>query len=171
MSRGFLTKPEKTMTKEKTILEWLEELPDGYRELALKNYDPEFCDTGINIFDLADAVMWGFSWSASPEGFEFWKAVFVWGWTQGELPPLSEGEEMKEERLVTRNEIGKLILIRFKDRIEEVVVRSVSPNGKFMKVNIGHEIIWLDIGDHPIWDILPDTRRVRDLCGLPEEGK
>ena len=50
------------MAKEKTIREWLEELPDGYRERALKNYDPEFCDTGIPIIDLADAVI-ARSWS------------------------------------------------------------------------------------------------------------
>src|SRR5690625_1832654 len=202
------------MTKEKTILEWLEELPDGYRELALKNYGPEFCDTAVNIIDLSHAVMWGFSWEDTPEGQVFWDAVWgcaigkgelpplpeggnmnkerlgtrnkigklilllqkdrnedvVWGGAivKGELPPVPEVGKMSKESLVTRDEIGKLILIRLKGRIEEVVVRSVSPNGKFMKVNIGHESVWLDIGNYPICDILPEARWVRDLCGLPE---
>src|SRR5690625_7729238 len=78
---------------------------------------------------------------------------------------------MNKERHITRNEIGKLILIRVKGRIEEVVVRSVSPNGKFMKGNIGHESVWLDVGNYPICDILPEARWVRDLCGLPGEEK
>lgn len=76
------------MSKEKTILEWLQELPDGYRERALRNYGPEFCDTGINIIDLADAVMWGFSWEESPEKESFWDAVWGWALGCGELPPL-----------------------------------------------------------------------------------
>jgi len=78
---------------------------------------------------------------------------------------------MTKERLVTRKEIGKLILIRFKGRFEEVLVRSVSPNGKFMKVNFSHESVWLDIGSYPICDILPDARWVRDLGGLLEDPK
>jgi len=76
------------MTKEKTIVEWLETLPDGYRERALKNYDPEYCDTGVNIIDLAGAVMWGFSWEDSPEKQVFWDAVYEWA--RCGLPPLPE---------------------------------------------------------------------------------
>src|SRR5690625_3421781 len=88
------------MNKEKTIREWLEELPDGYRELALKNYDPEYCDTGVNIIDLAGAVMWGFSWEDTPEGQVFWDAVWGWAIGKGGLPPLPEGgsKEMSEKR-------------------------------------------------------------------------
>lgn len=75
------------MTKEKTIREWLEELPDGYRERALKNYDPNYHD-GSPINDLAGAIAWAFCWGDSPERHEFWCAVY--DWANGELPPLPE---------------------------------------------------------------------------------
>src|SRR5690554_5900851 len=83
-----ITEGGKEMNREKTIVEWLEELPDGYRELALKNYDPEYCDTGVNIIDLADALVWGFSWEDTPEGQVFWDAVYEWA--RCGLPPLPE---------------------------------------------------------------------------------
>lgn len=73
---------------EKTILEWLEELPDGYRERALKNYyDLNYYD-GSPINELADAVMWGFYWEDSREMESFWYAVYYWALGLGELPPL-----------------------------------------------------------------------------------
>jgi len=92
MSRGFLTKPEKTMTKEKTALEWLEALPDGYRELALKYYDPDHDDSYI-INSLWSAIVITFVWRDTPEGIEFWQAVVNWAEGKGELPPLPEEEE------------------------------------------------------------------------------
>src|SRR5690554_5900850 len=74
------------MTKEKTIREWLEELPDGYRELALKNHD------GLIVSNLSTAIMEAFHWRRTPEGegHKFWEAVHVWSQGAGELPPLPQ---------------------------------------------------------------------------------
>ena len=54
---------------EKTILEWLEELPEPYRSQAIKNYDGEFKDAAT----LSDALAYAFSWYASPEKKDYWK--------------------------------------------------------------------------------------------------
>ena len=58
----------------KTIQEWLGELPNGYRELALANY------TGTPHYpgkpsDLAHAVIKAFEWRYTPEGTTFWGDV------------------------------------------------------------------------------------------------
>ena len=73
---------------EKTIREWLETLPDGYRERALKNYDPKFSDDE----GLAGAIAIAFIWDETPdcEGYEFWNAVYEWALGEGELPPLPQ---------------------------------------------------------------------------------
>jgi len=72
------------MTKEKTIREWLETLPDGYRERAIKNYDR------FPINSLSRAISETFLWRPTPEGYEFWDAVDSWAQGFGELPPLPE---------------------------------------------------------------------------------
>jgi len=77
------------MNKEKEIREWLEELPDGYRELAIKN-----CDYGGLLVDkLSDAILDAFLWGGSPEGFEFWNDVWWWALGIVELPPLPKEAE------------------------------------------------------------------------------
>ena len=43
----------------KTILQWFEELPDGIREKAIENYDPEYSVVSSN--DLEGALLHGFS--------------------------------------------------------------------------------------------------------------
>ena len=78
--------------KEKTIREWLEELPDGYRERALENYDHMY-DSVYPIDGLSDAILDAFLWGGSPEGFEFWNDVIDWSIGEGNLPPLPEEEE------------------------------------------------------------------------------
>lgn len=79
------------MNKEKTIKEWLETLPDGYREGALANMDQS---ENINICKgLPEATGRAFVWKNTPEGHEFWKAVWVWAYGFGELPQLPEEEK------------------------------------------------------------------------------
>jgi hypothetical protein len=50
----------------KTILEWYEELPDGIRERAIRNYDP---NRGYNEIQdsLHKAITHGFMWHKTPE--------------------------------------------------------------------------------------------------------
>ena len=60
----------------KTIREWLNELPDGYRELALAN-EPKRKSLFDNTkeSDMASAIASAFLWSKSKEGMPFWSAV------------------------------------------------------------------------------------------------
>lgn len=75
----------------RTIPEWLDTLPDGYRERAIKNYDPEFAD-GAEIEDMEDALIYGFYWQKSPEGHLFWSLVLEHYPHKSPLPPLPEEE-------------------------------------------------------------------------------
>jgi hypothetical protein len=55
----------------KTIHEWLNELPDGYRERALK-----YCDNPDSIEEnLIGALYAAFYWGNTPEGLKFWSKV------------------------------------------------------------------------------------------------
>lgn len=65
----------------KTVREWLETLPDGYRERALKNMRSEV--PLLRRRSLRAALIKSFDWQLSPEGHAFWRSV-----ADGELPPL-----------------------------------------------------------------------------------
>lgn len=92
----------------KTISEWLKTLPEGYRELALTNFEkalmvpmPPFKYYNF----LHGAIYNGFNWESTPEGAKFWKKVyehFAYGST---LPPLPETHHSKEEE-VSVEEVG-----------------------------------------------------------------
>jgi hypothetical protein len=92
-----------TDTKElKTIREWFFTLPDGYRELALKNADSALKNTDSAFFpekgkvrSLVRAIGWGFKWDSTPEGNAFWGDVYDWAYSPNynELPPLPSTEE------------------------------------------------------------------------------
>jgi hypothetical protein len=58
----------------KTIKEWLSELPDGYRERALKYAKQSKLDieTGRMGFALSKA----FPWKYTNESFDFWCSVY-----------------------------------------------------------------------------------------------
>lgn len=67
----------------KTTREWLNELPDGYRELALDNVTHEG-----NHRSLAQAIDDSFRWEKTPEGDRFWFGVYEWVRGLSKLPPL-----------------------------------------------------------------------------------
>lgn len=75
------------MKQEKTVKEWLMELPNGYRERAFAMED-QYWD--INIAEsMSSAIGRAFLWSASKEGEDFWNDVG--GYYNGDrltLPPL-----------------------------------------------------------------------------------
>ena len=59
------------------LLQYLNQLPtdlDGVnvRELALKNYDKDFYDGWITIYDFEDAICCAFKFEETPEKEEFW---------------------------------------------------------------------------------------------------
>ena len=69
--------------EEKTIKEWLEELPDGYRERALANCEhPE-----EDVSSMAMAIRRAFVWDSTTEGIEFWAGVHN-NYSCSKLPPL-----------------------------------------------------------------------------------
>lgn len=79
----------------KTVKDYLNELPDGYRELALVNFDQELCDKQLGQnepSDMEDAVVYMCDWSGTLQGFEFWNAVASYCYDPElyELPPLPE---------------------------------------------------------------------------------
>lgn len=83
--------PKKTTSK--TIRERLKELPDGYRELAMK-YESEDFDK------MRDSMEWAIFWfvkrSNTKEGPIFWIGVynhFERGWDRFPLPPLPKQEK------------------------------------------------------------------------------
>jgi len=82
------------MDKERSILEWLEALPDGYRERALRNFDPSYYNAEYSsIGGLSDSILEAFYWGGSPEGHEFWEAVYGWAYEDSELPQLPEEDK------------------------------------------------------------------------------
>lgn len=58
----------------KTIKEWLEELPDGYRERALENLNPNVASD--LVYSIGDAISGAFIWDCSQEGEDFWSDVY-----------------------------------------------------------------------------------------------
>lgn len=78
----------------KTVKDYLNELPDGYRELALANFDQEFCDSRPyridQIEDAADALDFAFDWASTSQGEDFWNDVQNHLIFESDLPPLPE---------------------------------------------------------------------------------
>ena len=71
----------------KTIREWLQELPDGYRELAMK-YENENFDRVVEGLD--ESLVLGFYWYRTDEGMNFWFWVSSHYESGSPLPPLPE---------------------------------------------------------------------------------
>lgn len=57
------------MQDEKTIMEWLETLPEPFKSKALDN-----ASDNLDAMQptLSAAIYHGFDWKQSPEGFSFW---------------------------------------------------------------------------------------------------
>jgi len=75
------------MNYNKTVLDWLNELPDGYRELALevrhKNNEKDLVST---IYVAIDR----FSWEKTPQGDKFWGRVWDILAENEPLPPIAD---------------------------------------------------------------------------------
>lgn len=72
------------LPKKKTIKDWLNELPSGYRERALKNC---FTSSWGESKTLREAIECAFFWEQSPEGFDFWHDVARWADDPANLLP------------------------------------------------------------------------------------
>jgi hypothetical protein len=71
---------------EKTIKEWLEQLPDGYRERALENAEYNLLE--LHRKTMATSIAAGFAWDDTPEGHSFWADVQKHYFAGTPLPPL-----------------------------------------------------------------------------------
>lgn len=58
---------------QKTTQQWLQELPDGYRELAIANARSSFVLR--ECCSLSDAINVAFLWVRTPEGHRFWQEI------------------------------------------------------------------------------------------------
>lgn len=65
------------------IKEYLNQLPDGYRELALANHEKLGPRSNGTPESIRDAIDFGFAWEDTPEGRIFWSDVYYC-----KLPPL-----------------------------------------------------------------------------------
>lgn len=59
----------------KTIEEYLNELPQPYKQQALINMEAEEA-TSLEK-DLKDALQFAFVWKESPEGFDYWDNLYI----------------------------------------------------------------------------------------------
>ena len=72
----------------KTIRQWLEELPEPYKSVALRNAEDDVSRAiDDNVEHMSVALSRGFIWRESPEGSAFWRSVFYHYLTSTPLPP------------------------------------------------------------------------------------
>lgn len=86
------------MSNEKTIKQWLSELPDGYRERALANMYAEAGD--IYKASMGGAILGFREWYETPQGHDFWNAVYDHYTIGTPLPPLPESTPQPAERFL-----------------------------------------------------------------------
>lgn len=75
-TQKFYDVPVECKPKGKLISEWLKELPDGYRELALANFKNTGSISHKLVQDIGSAIHFGFDWGDTKEGDDFWYNVF-----------------------------------------------------------------------------------------------
>jgi hypothetical protein len=75
-------------TNMKSTKQWLNELPDGYRERALKNLNLDDEAASMEEESIIRALNVSFVWYDSPEGHDFWNAVQEHYLEGTPLPPL-----------------------------------------------------------------------------------
>ena len=68
----------------KPIIDWLNTLPKGYRELALENYTYEKKEA----FNMPSALINAFDWKTTRQGYMFWDAVCTHYETGANLPKI-----------------------------------------------------------------------------------
>lgn len=105
---------------EKTIKEWLSELPEGIREKALNN-----ADTGmLDMFSASahEALSVAFIWESSPEGTHYWKSVHSTIFTGNPFPDeltalRKENQEARELLKEAKESVNEAADFELADRI------------------------------------------------------
>ena len=102
----------------KTIKQWLEELPEPYRSQALENMSEN-----SEVESLCIAIMKAFDWDESPQGSKYWLSVY-----NGGFPKLKSNREIAEE---IWDEIASLLVdsehLDYTDEIEAVLNKYIKP--------------------------------------------
>jgi len=91
----------------KTIKDWFNELPEGYRERAIKNTsepDSRWIRKGMSI-----ALECAFLWDETPEGQTFWSDVYDHYEIGTPLPPLPTGHQVLMSTINKDNLLIRLI--------------------------------------------------------------
>lgn len=74
--------------KGKKISEWLNELPDGYRELALANFKEQGKSNDV-FYNIGNVIFYSFDWENTKENYYFWNEVYNYLLGNiSDLPPL-----------------------------------------------------------------------------------
>ena len=73
-----------------TIKEWLETLPEGYKERALANANKKGIDLSEEAVSLHRAIVRACFMLKSVEGFDFWKGVYKYYYHLSMCTPLPE---------------------------------------------------------------------------------
>jgi hypothetical protein len=96
---GVTLGKQKTKDMSKTIKEWFNELPEGYRERAIKNTQESRMN---NIWPtMSEAIYGAFNWSLAPERFNFWICVHDHYEKGTPLPPMPNSYGSKHEQAVS----------------------------------------------------------------------
>lgn len=61
------------MKNQKTIIEWYDHLREPWRSRARENVLPKQAHKKVN--DLSEALFYGFIWSKTPEGQNYWANI------------------------------------------------------------------------------------------------
>lgn len=95
----------------KTRLEWLEMLPDGYRELAIANARCINRNLEIKETSLQHAITNSIHWASTPEGSQFWVDIYYSSKgkipTADSFPMLTKKMRQRIETLQTRLSLPK----------------------------------------------------------------
>ena len=80
----------------KTRIEWLQELPDGYRERAVANCTEWSGNSPQDVCDSMQGAILGMcKWKETPDGKDFWDSVCRHYYNGSPLPPLPSGDSEK----------------------------------------------------------------------------
>jgi len=150
----------------KTITEWLDELPDGIKELALTN-QKEFTKTAS---DVPNALRLAFPWESSPQGRDFWLKVYN--------DPQLTSDFQKEEREWIKHATATQLEDRYGPlgRATEVTPSKAHPHYAKMKEyledaaethepwkrwrTVNNKGKLVNLSDHPEWSLLNRYERI-----------
>lgn len=113
----------------KTIREWFDQLPDGIRDKAILN--STYLKMSNKEESLEDALLGGFVWDESPEGFHYWNNLYEAALSKAK----PHNDEVKVNKIELASKIAHEILssrlnaagIIYED--DDIIVRDTETDG------------------------------------------